>query len=50
MGCGTSVEDGDESNGLSLGKSEKGELSFVKTFSFNQLALQQLQTSFAKTS
>ena len=32
MGCGTSVEDGDESNGLSLGKSEKGELSLVKTF------------------
>lgn len=27
MGCGASVEDGDESNGLSLGKSEKGELS-----------------------
>ena len=26
MGCGTSVEDGDDSHGLSLRKSEKGEL------------------------
>ena len=32
MGCGTSVEDGDDSHGLSLGKSEKGEISLVKTF------------------
>lgn len=31
MGCGTSVEDGDDSHGLSLGKSEKGELTVVKT-------------------
>ena len=31
MGCGTSVEDGDDSHSLSLGKSEKGELSLVKT-------------------
>lgn len=48
MGCGTSVEDGDDSNGLSLGKSEKGELSLVKTC-FNQLTPQQLQTSVDKT-
>lgn len=31
MGCGASVEDGDELNGLSLGKSEKGELSLLRT-------------------
>lgn len=47
MGCGTSVEDGDDSHGLSLGKSEKGELSLAKTFFFNQLT--QLQASFDKT-
>lgn len=40
MGCGASVEDGDESNGLSLKKSEKGELSLHKTSCFCQLALE----------
>lgn len=42
------MEDGDEANGLTLGKSEKGELSLPRTV-FYQRALELFQTSFDKS-